>query len=139
MNSKIYRPLTYLAAPYSHPDRAVMEWRFERITRAAALLMRRERWNVFSPITHSHPLHIIGDMRGDWEFWQHVDEEYLRVSSRFVVLLLDGWEKSVGVTAERKIASKLGLRTKYMHVSFGDIPMNDIYCFVQRAAVIDKL
>jgi hypothetical protein len=112
---ELFRPTTYLALPYTyrHEDPAVQrrmqQWRFELGTQAAAWLMNTQGWNVFSPITHSHPLHVQAQMRGDWEFWKQVDTEYLQVSCRIVVLGLDGWRDSTGVTAELAIAKDFGI------------------------------
>jgi hypothetical protein len=70
--------------------------------------------NIFSPISHSHPLHIEGGMAGDWKRWAKVDEEYIGVSSAMYVLCLKGWDKSVGVTEEIKIAKRLGIDIYYI-------------------------
>ena len=111
----IFRPLTYLAVPYSfkHEDpeqvRMTHQFRFLEATKAAAWLMNLHAWNVFSPITHSHPLHKYAAMRGDWEFWKKIDTEFLQISARIIVLGLEGWRTSAGVTAELKISDELGL------------------------------
>lgn len=109
----VFRPLTYLAVPYSYKnenplvENQIKELRFLEATKAAAWLMNLHAWNVFSPITHSHPLHVHAEMRGDWEFWKRIDTEFLCLSGRIVVLGLDGWRESTGVTAELKIADEL--------------------------------
>lgn len=121
---KPYRPLTYLASPYT-PKGSDAETTTRRIlTRAdryafvadatAALFCRHPHWNVFSPIVHSHPLHTRG-LDGDWTFWRRVDTQFLRLSCRVVVLQLPGWAESTGVTAELEIARKLGLPIYYCH------------------------
>ncbi len=112
MKLKAY--LTYLAGPYSHPSPSVSVGRYTELTKATAWLMNEKGWNVFSPITHSHPLHIVAKMRGDWAFWKRVDTQYVKLSKRLVVLTLPGWENSIGVTAEVKIARKLDLPIFYM-------------------------
>src|ERR1700731_3342646 len=111
-----FAPLTYLASPYSykHSDpetvRKVQGIRFETCTRAAGWCLTQFGWNVFSPITHSHPIHVLyPQVRGDWPFWKKIDTEFLQVSKRIVVLTIPGWEKSTGGAAERKIAAELGL------------------------------
>lgn len=114
LNRRGPRPLTYLAVPYSHVDPEVMEARYQHATLATAWLMRTLGYNVFSPITHSHPLHVIGGLRGDWDFWRDVDIEYLSVSCRIVILALPGWDKSTGVTAEREIADSFKLEVQFM-------------------------
>lgn len=106
--------LTYLACPYSSPSDLERSMRFRNVNEACVTLMRTTKWNVFSPIGHSHPLHELG-LDGDWHFWKRVDREYLKLSKRVVVLTLPGWDKSVGVTAEIKIAKKLKLPVLYMH------------------------
>lgn len=94
------RPLTYLACPYSHPDREMEEARYRVVTRAAAWLIKEKKFTVFSPITHSHPLREIGQLSGDWKFWAPQDYDFLRVSCQLVVLQLEGWDLSTGVRAE---------------------------------------
>lgn len=104
------RPLlTYLAVPYTHRDPAVKEARYVAATKAAAWLMENNDWNVLSPITHSHPLHTLGGMRGDWDRWKKIDTEFIELSENFVLFRLPGWEESVGVTAERAIAKQFHL------------------------------
>lgn len=102
------RLLTYLACPYSHPDPLVRVRRFDAANQATVALIKEYGWNVFSPITHSHPLHLRG-LAGDWAFWERMDTEYLECSTRIVVLRIPGWSQSVGVKAELKIANRLGL------------------------------
>jgi len=111
------RPLTYLAGPYSHKDHAVREARYIHLTRATAWLIKRYKWNVFSPITHSHPIHTIGGIESDWKTWKIFDEQYIRLSCRLIVLCLPGWRESVGVEAEQKIAQFNRLSVIYMTAS----------------------
>lgn len=109
--------LTYLAGPYSHPEPKMRRLRFEQLTQATAYLMNHFGWNVFSPITHSHPLHEHAHMRGDWAFWKRIDTQYIKLSKRVVVCTLDGWDRSIGVTAERKIARRLGLPVLFLKLT----------------------
>ena len=108
------KPLTYLACPYSHDSLEVKQWRFEEATKAASWLIKEYGWNVFSPITHSHPLHTFGGCSGDWKYWAKIDREYLEASERMVVLLVSGWRLSTGVTAELAIAGELGIPVSYI-------------------------
>ncbi len=97
--------MIYLASPYTHPDQAVREQRFDAACVATASLMRAGK-SVFSPIVHSHPLVRYG-LPVEWEFWQTHDCEHLKRSDCLIVLTLDGWETSRGVQAEIKIASDM--------------------------------
>lgn len=108
------KPLTYLACPYTHSSFRMKEMRYVQVTKAAAWLMTQFGWNVFSPITHSHPLHAITDMSGAWDFWAKIDTEYIEVSNRLIVFCIPGWRMSVGVTAEIGIAKRLGIPIQYL-------------------------
>jgi hypothetical protein len=109
-----YRPLTYLAVPYSNYSACVRYRRFDTVTRVAVALMKSDRTlNIFSPITHSHPMHVRG-LDGDWKFWKRIDTQYLRLSQRVIVLMLPGWLDSVGVQAEIKIAKRMKIPIRYL-------------------------
>ncbi len=98
--------MIYLAGPYTHPDAAVRAQRFQAVCRVAArLLLRGEP--VFSPVVHGHPLVACG-LPTDWSFWSPFCRKYLEACQQVVVLMLDGWEESVGVLAEIEIADSLG-------------------------------
>jgi len=135
-----FRPLTYLACPYTfkHDNpkvvHAVRAWRADQATRATAWLIKNYQWNVLSPITHSHPLHETGQCDGDWKFWEKIDREFIQCSTRIVVLMIDGWKTSVGVQAEIGIAKKSGLIVEYL------VPLGDgAYFFIDRPDVYADL
>ncbi len=104
--------LTYLASPYTHPDPAVRQWRFEAACRLTATLMRAGQM-VFSPVVHSHPLTRYGLPKG-WDFWRRYDRIHLERCSELAVLMLDGWRESKGVTAEINIAWELDKPVRYL-------------------------
>jgi nucleoside 2-deoxyribosyltransferase len=104
--------MIYLASPYSHPDSAVREQRYRAACRAAAALLLAGE-PVISPIAHSHPL-VEHGLPADWTFWQHYDRDLLARCDAVVVLTLDGWETSVGVREEIRIARELGKPVRYL-------------------------
>ena len=94
----------YLCSPYTHPSAEVMCERFEQVCRTAGILMTQGDI-VFSPVAHSHVIAELGKLRTDWDFWEVQDMSYLAEwATRLYVLALDGWEESVGVTAEIEMA-----------------------------------
>jgi hypothetical protein len=107
------KPLIYLAVPYSHQDAGVRHSRFEAVNKVAADLMRKGL-HIFSPISHTHPIALAGELPLGWEFWEAFDRAYLTHCHKIIVLKLDGWKESKGVTAELKIAEELGLDIEYM-------------------------
>src|ERR1035437_3044741 len=109
-----YRPLTYLACPYSTPNPEEKEWRYKQVTLAAAWLTKQYGLTVFSPITHSHPMHTIGKCEGDWKFWEKIDRNYLAVSKELIVVMLEGWDRSIGLVAEQALAETAGIPVRYL-------------------------
>jgi hypothetical protein len=107
------KELIYLACPYSHADPAVMATRFEAVNKAAAKLMAQGNY-VFSPISHTHPIALAGTLPRGWEYWEGYDRRILSCCDRIIVLRLEGWEQSTGVTAEIKIGHELRIPVDYI-------------------------
>ena len=105
--------MIYLASPYSHPDPAIRDQRFRAVCRKAAELIE-DGQVVFSPIAHTHPIAIYGNLRFDWDTWKPVDQMFLAVCDELVVLMLDGWVMSNGVLAEIDIAKNLGKPVRFL-------------------------
>jgi hypothetical protein len=102
---------TYLAAPYSHPDKAVIEQRMEQVCKAAADLTMEGKL-VVSPLM----MHFVLQHRsipGTWNFWGRYSAAMLARCTEMVVLMLPGWETSEGVTAELKLAEAAKLPVSY--------------------------
>lgn len=112
---KAERPkhLTYLACPYSHPDPAVREQRWQAVNVAAGNLMRAGLM-VFSPISHTHAIAVVGDLPTGWDYWAAFDRAYLEACNKIIVLKLPGWEESQGVAGEIAIALELGIPVEYL-------------------------
>lgn len=106
--------IVYLASPYSDPDEKVRQERFEVVCKAAAALVQAHDVYLFVPIAHSHPLAVHGGLSGAWEFWEGYDKAFLDKADAIWVLMLEGWQDSTGVTAERAYANEIGLETRYV-------------------------
>ena len=98
----------YLACPYSDPDPEVRERRFRAVNAKAGELMAKG-FLVFSPISHTHPIAVQCELPKGWEFWAAYDRTFIEWCEEVHVLMLDGWQKSVGVKAEIRIAMELKL------------------------------
>ena len=104
----MYHKLIYLAQPYSHENKDVRIWRYEKALKAVAAGMK---WHVYfiSPIIQSHLVAETFDLSTDFEYWKIMDEAILSRCDEMWILNLPGWYKSVGVKEEYKIAKKHGI------------------------------
>jgi len=108
MNRKLY----YLASPYTHKDPVIKKQRAEAVTETAVDLLHHGIF-VFAPISYNEPWEKY-NLPGDWNFWSEFDKTFVeRCDGGIIVLMLDGWNKSVGVTAEIEFAKSCGLPVYY--------------------------
>lgn len=111
--------LIYLACPYSYKDSdpakimQIKEERFLAVNKAAAKLMEQGNY-IFSPISHTHPIAMAGNLPGGWDYWEGYDRCMLSCCKKIIVLRLAGWETSTGVQAEIKIGQELGIPVEYI-------------------------
>lgn len=105
-------PILYLATPYSHPDFAVVEARFDAVNRAAAKLVS-EGHVVFSPISMAHPIAVVMGNHLS-EAWYGFDHPFMDACAECVVLMLDGWRESRGVTSEVAYFTAQGKPVRYI-------------------------
>lgn len=105
--------VVYLAAPFSHPDDAVKQQRFDNINKAAHVLFE-QGLAVYSPISMCWPIAKAHGMPTDFAWWGWYNRLMISRCDKLIVLKLDGWEESIGVQAEIKIAEELGIPVEYM-------------------------
>jgi hypothetical protein len=92
-----------------------IKWlRFRRISEVAAFWMSAG-YNVFSPITHSHPIaRYIAPRCNTHEFWLGLDFDWIDVCDEVWVYMQRGWEKSKGVKMEIDYATAKGITVRYL-------------------------
>ena len=105
--------MIYLATPYSDPDPAVMEERFDAACHCAGALMARGEI-VFSPIAHTHPIAVRCALPRDWAFWRRYDMALLMAAGKLLIVRLPGWEESRGIAGEIEIAKALRIPIEYI-------------------------
>lgn len=110
----------YLAIPYSGME----ESSYEQATKATMLIINELGYNVFSPITHSHPIAKLG-VKGTWDYWQKIDYQYLDWADEMWVLIpKEGLTKiltSTGVVAETKYAVKNNKKVVFIAINNDEI------------------
>ena len=93
--------LIYLASPYTKYPTG-REAAFQEASRLTAVMLEHD-FNVFGPITYSHPLTPFLRARTvdqEHEFWMRIDREIFRKCDAIVVAMMEGWPSSKGVTEE---------------------------------------
>ena len=106
----------YLATCYCYPGTTflswfVEKWRYHQVCRETARLMELG-YNVFSPITHSHPIPVSA-LYDTHDFWLGMDFDWIDCCDEVWVFQQRGWEKSRGVAAEIEYAQIKGIPIVY--------------------------
>lgn len=97
--------MIYLASVYSlNADSKLMDKR-AKYARKRTAEFQMEEIPVYSPIAHCHEMSKENNMPRTWDFWSAIDYQFIDACQEFWVLMMPGWEDSVGITAEIKYAT----------------------------------
>ncbi len=95
----MYGVFFYLASPYSKFPGGIEE-AFNAACYNAALLVA-EGVPIFSPIAHTHPIAVAGNLDPlDHKIWLPADRPFIQLAHGLIVLEMEGWRESVGVAHE---------------------------------------
>ncbi len=98
--------LCYLATPYSKYKRGNIEQAFVDAARLAAALLT-SGLRVYSPIAHTHPLAVYGELDPlDHSIWLPFDEAMMEAADCLIVAHMDGWDVSFGIAHEIEFFDK---------------------------------
>jgi hypothetical protein len=95
--------MIFISAPYSHPDKKVVEHRVKIVCEYSARLLQ-QRFSCVSPILVGTGILQYASLPTDYAFWKDLSLDLLSLCSHVRVLMLDGWESSIGVTDEIRYA-----------------------------------
>ena len=105
--------LIYLASPFSDSERRVREERYNFAVEATSLLLKIGTF-VYSPIVHNYVIASRYELPNEFSFWQEFDSLMIGKCDILAVLMLPGWNESIGVTCEIDLALELGKTVKYI-------------------------
>jgi len=89
----------YCASPYTRYPHGISAAYRDAVMNTALLV--KAGVSAFSPIVHSHILAVEGGLDAlDGNMWLQMDEPIMEGAHGCIVLMLDGWDKSVGVMRE---------------------------------------
>ena len=82
--------------------------------RAGQLLLRG--YNIYSPISHTHPIHLATPeflAREEHEIWYQLDLDFIRKTDFDGIILAPLWETSKGCRMERNAFEDMGRDVKF--------------------------
>jgi hypothetical protein len=109
--------MIYIAAPYSHHDKSVVEKRVKTVCHYSAYLLKLNL-SCVSPITTGTGILKYASLPTDFDFWQNLSYDLLGICGTMHVLKLDGWRDSVGVTKEIEHAKNGIIDIEYIEKDF---------------------
>jgi hypothetical protein len=103
----------YLATVYSKYRLGIVHAHAEACRQAALLV--RAGIPVYSPIAHTHPIAIEGDIDPfDHEIWLEADRTFMEAAKGLIVCKMQGWEESYGIGVEIESFERQGKPIYYM-------------------------
>lgn len=107
----------YLASPYSSKDPAIQKYRGFLIDQILAELYMQTGYAIFPPILVSRKIkELAGDNIGtSFSAWKDVDLCVIKHCDEVWVAMMDGWQESIGVTAEIAYAIKHRITVRYFN------------------------
>lgn len=108
-------PLVYLATPYSKYKLGIEQAFIDASALAARLMLAGVK--VYSPIAHTHPLAVHGNVDPlDHSIWLPFDEAMMHACAALVVAQMQGWRESYGVNHEIEFFTKAGKPIVYLDI-----------------------
>lgn len=108
--------LIYLASPFTHKNKSVMEERFWVVSEVAGRLTKERNVHLYCPIAMGWPIAQKADLPTDWNYWQHNCKVFISRCQELWVVMIDGWKESTGVQAEIEYAKSIGISVKYVYI-----------------------
>ncbi len=105
--------LVYVACPYSHPDKAVVEERMKAFYRVDSDLIKQGFFTV-SPMNKAAMADHV-DIATTWEFWEQYSYALLSRCTKMFVITMPGWDTSAGVLGEINFAVQNGIAVEYVY------------------------
>lgn len=118
----------FVRSQQSFLNRLVMLVRYYRVTKATAKLMVKTGWNIFSPITHSHPIpRWIPERLDTHTFWLNLDFDWIDTCDEVWVYMQPGWDESYGVERELKYAQRKEKTIRFVNMNYEFVVTDEDY------------
>lgn len=112
MLQKSHYQLAYLACPYSSKDKTVQRFRFNLVSQLACDFITQGIY-VFAASTHNTAIEEFGAVESRFEHWKNFNHTMIEHCDQLIVIRIDGWETSKGVSDQIKFAQLKGIPIEY--------------------------
>jgi len=106
------KELVYLGTPYSG-TKEEMNFRAEVVDVISEDLSNKGIM-LYSPISSWHSIACKYNMPRNYAFWQDMCETFVSKCDKVIVVMLPGWQVSVGLMGEIKFALDNGIKVEYL-------------------------
>jgi len=106
--------MIFLSIPYSDKNKAVIEYRVKSISQYSAKLLK-DGISCISPVTSGVTILQHAELPSDFNFWCKLSFDLLILCNEMHVLMVDGWEGSLGVQEEIKFAQEHNIKITYIN------------------------
>ena len=110
---------SYLACAYSDPDPTVKLER-ERVYNEVDAMLSSAGFMIVSPMLKL-PVCRAGKFPDDWAYWQTYSLRMIEMCLEVIVIVSEGWQKSIGLRGEIDHAESLGIPVRYYMPGLGFI------------------
>jgi hypothetical protein len=97
----------FLASPYTHEHRIIRVHRYE-IAKTAAAWCFQNGVLAYSPIVYTHLISVEFDLPIPYQFWREHNHAMITGSCGLLILKIDGYDRSKGITDEVDFAKRIG-------------------------------
>lgn len=116
---KLIRPLVYVSCPYTDKDPEVIKYRLMMFAKFAESIENGGKEHATSALFNQMLLDRGIKLDASYSYWQSYSRSMIHKSDRLVVLCLQGWDRSVGVSDEVEYAKFLNLSVEYVTFPHG--------------------
>jgi len=111
--------MIYISSPYTHKDQHVIDLRIHQTENFIIWVMEKGYYPISIPIQF-HKLVKEKRLPIDNLYWENYYKNIIPKASEVFVLMLDGWDISVGIQNEIKQATDLEIRILFFKPYNGD-------------------
>lgn|SRR5574343_820281 len=104
--------LYYLASPYTHRNKIIMKTRYETVNIIGGLFISAGLL-VIEPIVSGHSKIDYG-LPTNYDFWKEQCRKFVKKCDTVIVVMMPGWESSVGVSDEIQYAKDNNIPVYYL-------------------------